>query len=388
MAAPWPDRLFEPGPKRILAIDGGGVRGALAIGLLARLEAVLRSRYGRPELRLSDYFDLIGGTSVGALIAAGLALGEDMATVQARFLDLGPRLFRRNRLPRIPLIQPRLDPARLAALIAETFGEATLGSAAWKTGFAAVAKRVDTGSSWVLTNSPRAKYWEGGHTPHAGGRATIANRDYRLERVVNASAAAPFFFDLAPIEIAEGVTGVFFDGAMTAHGNPALQLALAALVPAYGLGWEAGAERLQIVSIGTGAPRPRHPDWVRGRQAAVVKALEALVSVAYDTSELAVVVLQWLGHCPQPWIINREIGGLEGGPPAGFAPLWTFVRYDAPLERQWLADTLGRQIAPEAERRLQRMDDERQIPTLLEIGGAAGDKLVRGEHFGDAFAPS
>ena len=71
-------RCFEldKGPRRILAVDGGGVRGALAVGLITKLEATLRQKLGRPNLVLSDYFDLIGGTSTGAIIAAGLALGR------------------------------------------------------------------------------------------------------------------------------------------------------------------------------------------------------------------------------------------------------------------------------------------------------------------------
>src|SRR5262249_53785313 len=67
--------LFGPGPKRILAIDGGGVRGVVSLAFLERVELVLRERTGDPALRLCDYFDLIGGTSTGSIIATGLALG-------------------------------------------------------------------------------------------------------------------------------------------------------------------------------------------------------------------------------------------------------------------------------------------------------------------------
>jgi patatin-like phospholipase/acyl hydrolase len=67
--------IFGPGPKRTLAIDGGGVRGVIALTFLAQIEAILRTRTKNPELRLCDYFDLIGGTSTGAIIAVGLALG-------------------------------------------------------------------------------------------------------------------------------------------------------------------------------------------------------------------------------------------------------------------------------------------------------------------------
>lgn len=69
------EHLFNPGPKRLLALDGGGVRGMLSLSYLERIESILRSRSGDDlEFRLCDYFDLIGGTSIGAVIAAGLAL--------------------------------------------------------------------------------------------------------------------------------------------------------------------------------------------------------------------------------------------------------------------------------------------------------------------------
>src|ERR1700761_9145563 len=97
------------GPKRILAIDGGGMRGALAVGILAKLEATLREKLGRPNLVLSDYFDLIGGTSTGAIIAAGLALGRSADDLAELYRRLGPRVFHGGGF-RIPLIQPRFDP--------------------------------------------------------------------------------------------------------------------------------------------------------------------------------------------------------------------------------------------------------------------------------------
>jgi predicted acylesterase/phospholipase RssA len=70
------DHLFGPGPTRILALDGGGVRGALTLSYLERMETLLRERAGGgDDVRLCDYFDLIGGTSTGSIIATGLALG-------------------------------------------------------------------------------------------------------------------------------------------------------------------------------------------------------------------------------------------------------------------------------------------------------------------------
>ena len=60
------DHLFGPGPKRILSLDGGGVRGLVTLGMLRRVETILRERMPAEKqdaFRLCDYFDLIGGTS-------------------------------------------------------------------------------------------------------------------------------------------------------------------------------------------------------------------------------------------------------------------------------------------------------------------------------------
>jgi hypothetical protein len=380
------------GPKRILAIDGGGVRGALAVGLLAKLEAMLRVKLGRPDLVLADYFDLIGGTSTGAIIAAGLALGRDTAYLADLYDRLGPRVFRRG-VPRLPLFQARFDPKRLEAVIHEELGEVTLGSAAWRTGFAAVAKRVDTASTWIWTNCPGAMYWAGSpeeiaREPDPAKRRTNPNRDYPLARIVQASAAAPFYFDMVEIEVIKGERGIFFDGAMTPHGNPALQLAMTALVPAYGLGWSPGADKLMIVSIGTGEPRPIKPEWrKRPMLLSIWKAIHALTSMAYDTNQLTLALLQWLGTSPQPWRINREVGDLSGVNPAA-PPLWTFVRYDAPLEVEWLKAHLGESPPAADVKRLTSLDDDRQVPALYAIGLKAGDALIRPEHFADVFDPS
>ena len=62
--------LFGPGPKRILALDGGGIRGILTVQFLKRIEKLVRDRTGDNSAVLADYFDLIGGTSTGAIIAS------------------------------------------------------------------------------------------------------------------------------------------------------------------------------------------------------------------------------------------------------------------------------------------------------------------------------
>ncbi|MBK8501023.1 MAG: patatin-like phospholipase family protein [Saprospiraceae bacterium] len=86
---------FDPKlkPKRILALDGGGIRGALTLGYLKKIESLLREKEEDPDLLLCDYFDLICGTSTGSIIAAGLALGMDVDSLVNHYMDLGGKIF-------------------------------------------------------------------------------------------------------------------------------------------------------------------------------------------------------------------------------------------------------------------------------------------------------
>jgi len=87
-------RLHAPGPKRILALDGGGTRGITTIAFLEEIERQLAEATGRgSDFRLCEYFDLIGGTSVGAMIATMLAMGERAADIRPRFLAWAPEIF-------------------------------------------------------------------------------------------------------------------------------------------------------------------------------------------------------------------------------------------------------------------------------------------------------
>lgn len=388
-AAPWAERLDRAGPKRVLSLDGGGVRGALTIGILHEMEHHLRRKFDRPDLVLSDYFDLIGGTSTGAIIAAGLALGRTTEDIEALYRHMGPSIFRRV-LHRLPGFAARFNPLHLEKALVDQLGPGSMGDAPWVCGFCAVAKRVDTGSAWVISNSPRSKYWNGdpdetdlGVPDHQ--RGVTPNRDFPLAKVVQASAAAPFFFDLVKIEVERDKPGVFFDGAITPHGNPSLQLAMSALIPEYGFGWRAGEDELLIISVGTGAVRPRKPGWTTPPLLAIWKALQALMSVAYDNSQLAITLLQWLGATHDPVSINSEIGGVQNARPVGVKPFWSFQRYDAPLEPGWLSSVLGIACSKAEIDSLQKLDASDNIPKLFEIGRAAGKKLLKDEHFPAAF---
>src|SRR5262249_49081043 len=152
---------------------GGGVRGAISIGFLERLETLIEEIEGRPTL-LCDWFDLIGGTSTGAIIAAALALGYRAAEVRKFYQALGPRVFRRS-FWRVVGLMSKFDRRNLISELGNILGDRTLGSDDVRTGLAVVAKRLDTGSCWIIANNPRSKYW---NTP--SDHSFVGNRHFLL----------------------------------------------------------------------------------------------------------------------------------------------------------------------------------------------------------------
>ena len=75
-------KLARTGPRRLLALDSGGIRGLITIEVLAEIERAWEVVRGGDDSVLADNFDYIGGTSVGAYLAARLAPG--LSVEQAR----------------------------------------------------------------------------------------------------------------------------------------------------------------------------------------------------------------------------------------------------------------------------------------------------------------
>jgi patatin-like phospholipase/acyl hydrolase len=97
-AAAWKNlraRYEQDRPHRMLALDGGGIRGLLTLGILEKIEQMVAANSGG---RLCDFFDYIGGTSTGAIIAAGLARGMTTADVIDFYRSSGRQMFEQARL--------------------------------------------------------------------------------------------------------------------------------------------------------------------------------------------------------------------------------------------------------------------------------------------------
>jgi len=326
------DRHLEPGRvKRILSLDGGGVRGLVTLGILKRVETVLAKTH-RPEapeaFRLADYFDLVGGTSTGSIIATLVALGKTVDEIETAYKALAPRIF--TRTMRTGIQRPMYDRKDIEVQLHAQFGDLELQAPELRTGLAICTKRIDTGSPWVLFNHPGSKYWE-----------SDANKHYKLRDLVRASAAAPYFFDPHEFAISgEGgrvvERGIFVDGGVAGLNNPSVELLTVALQRDYPFWWESGADRLFMISVGTGWRRQRQKADEFLRHKNVWKAKIAMAGMIQDTQLLAIKTMQALAVPPGRdralnWSINDEVQRMESGPITP-APLLTFRRLDASLE--------------------------------------------------------
>src|SRR5438067_2320122 len=124
--------LFLPGTKRILSLDGGGVRDAITVAFLERIEEIQSRRFGYP-IRLGDWFDLVGGTSTGALIAGALALGYRTQDIRTFYIDRARAAFK-HPFWRIPVLQAKFDTFALRREIEYVIGDLKLESEQLVTG--------------------------------------------------------------------------------------------------------------------------------------------------------------------------------------------------------------------------------------------------------------
>jgi predicted acylesterase/phospholipase RssA len=380
--------------KRILALDGGGIRGVFTLEVLLKIEEVLREHYAKedPEKAknfvLRDHFDFLAGTSTGAIIAACLCWGMTVGRVMNLYLEHGPKMF--QPLPWYRPIKKYLVAKFAAAPISEMLkglfleadGEpATLASRCLRNGeknnlLMVVLRNHTNGTAWALTNNPDAVYNDPARSD--------CNTQIPLWRLVRASTAAPTFFP--PERIKLGNTEfIFVDGSITPYSNPAAIAALTAILPGYHINWPTGSMNIRVVSVGTLAFSSELPVgdprlWVGHFAKSVPSAL--LQSAAWQQDYLC----RSLGECIFGELLDAEVGYLADTLDAasnGRFPVWrprpaeswfSYVRYNRSFKRNEMREILGEN--PD----LARIDAVSAIPHLSNIGRLYAEENVKIEH--------
>ena len=205
----------------ILALDGGGARGIYPAQMLANIEKELQTRVG-------ECFDLIVGTSTGAIIGGAAAAGIPMAEIVRLFKEKAPRIFRKKRIGAF-FFRSKYSRLPLEQVVRECVPNITLGQ---------ISKPLMITSSDISTGGVhvfKSRYLEDLQAPY------VRDSQVLLSDAILSSCAAPTFFD--PVPVGELLLA---DGGLWAN-NPSI-IALTEAVSKFRM----PIEQVRILSIGTG----------------------------------------------------------------------------------------------------------------------------------------
>ena len=212
---------------RVLTLDGGGAKGFYTLGVLKEIEAMI----GCP---LHQKFDLVFGTSTGAIIASLIALGHSVDSILEMY---------RKHVPTV--MSQKTAPARSQALknlASEVFGDTTFSDV--KTGVGIVTAKWLTERPMIFKGSVAQAHGRVG-TFVPGFGVSIAD-------AVKASCSAYPFFERTIVRTSMGEDIELIDGGYCAN-NPTLY-AIADAVQAL----QSDRKDIRLVSVGVGVyPDPK-----------------------------------------------------------------------------------------------------------------------------------
>ena len=369
VTASFRDKLAPAATRKLLALDGGGIRGMISIEVLAQIEALLQQRLGRgDDFVLADYFDYVAGTSTGAIIATCVALGMRVDELRAFYVDSGPAMF--NRAPFLRQLHAKFEDEPLAAKLKEVVGaETTLGSERLRTLLMLVLRNATTDSPWPLSSNPAAKY--------CARERGDCNLDLPLWQLVRASTAAPTFFPPEVIDVG-AQRFIFVDGGLTMYNNPAFHLFLMATVEPYNLGWPTGRDKMLLVSIGTGTAADANKDLQPGQMNLLYNASSVPSALMFAALNEQDFLCRVFGDARAGDPLDSEVGTMIGKRGPTEEKLFTYVRYNAELTTRGLVALGLPDVVPEE---VQKLDSIGAIPELQRVGRAVGRHRVRAEHF-------
>lgn len=377
---PLENRYATKRPRKLLTLDGGGIRGVLTLQVLIRMEELLREQSGQGNnFRLCNFFDYIGGTSTGAIIAAGLARGMSARELSDFYMKAGPAMFDKSFI--LFRLRHLYETKPLAEELQKTFGKnTTLVPEDLKCLLLVVTRNVSTDSPWPISSNPYAKY---NQTDRADCNLRIP-----LWQLVRASTAAPVYF--AP-EVLQwdpndpSKAFVFEDGGLTPYNNPAFLLARMATVKHYNLDWDAGEDKLLVMSVGTGAAPKVDAEVYSSGKTAFTNLANFPAALMYGAQVDQDVNCRTMGRCVHGAEIDREVGDLvprddDGNViplSQGLGRRFLYARYNAELSGRWLSEHgLGDVDAAQ----VSQLDSVEHIKDLIRVGQKLAEE-VKIEHF-------
>lgn len=221
----------KDGLYRILSLDGGGAKGFYTLGVLKEIEGML-------NCPLYKRFDLVFGTSTGAIIASLIALGYEIDNIHEHYKELVPKVMK--------IEDVHCKSKALAQLAQQVFGDATFEDV--KTGIGVVTTKWDIERPMIFKGDVAQAHGRKG-TFKPGFGVSIAD-------AVQASCSAYPLFNRKVVETAAGDKIELIDGGYCAN-NPTLYAIGDAV---FAMEKEVGD--LRVVNVGVGVyPEPKPKSW-------------------------------------------------------------------------------------------------------------------------------
>lgn len=245
------EELRETEVLRVLTLDGGGAKGFYTLGVLKEIEAMV----GRP---LHEKFDLVFGTSTGAIIASLIALGYSVDSILELYRKHVPSVMSQKTAPTRSIALKRLA--------SEVYGDATFSDV--KTGIGIVTAKWMTERPMIFKSSVAQAHGRVG-TFVPGFGVSIAD-------AVKASCSAYPFFERTIVRTSMGEDIELIDGGYCAN-NPTLY-AIADAVQAL----RRERKDIRLVSVGVGA----YPDPKQGLKMWLARKFLVSVQLLQKTLEI------------------------------------------------------------------------------------------------------
>ncbi len=349
--------------KTMLAIDGGGIRGIIALQFLKKIESLAQKISKNEKLKLSQCFDYVAGTSTGGIIAASIAVGKSVDEIEEMYFQSAKEMFnRRSIFGKSPLLSLYKSEG-LENKLKDVFGSDTnLGSEKLETLLMLVMHNADTTSPWPISSNPSAKF---------NKEPLESNLNFKLWQLVRASAAAPLFFEPEVISIGSK-SYRFLDGGITPYNNPAFKLFQMSTLPEYKLNWKTGADKLLLVSIGTGLIHKNPSSLHMGSSAK--NAIHSLMSTSSAEQDL---LCRSFGKVLAGDEIDSEVGDRINQQPIGNQSLFSYIRYNANLDKKALKE----QGFTFDERISFQLDDLHSMSACKQVGQHYAELKIRQNHF-------
>ena len=230
--------------KRILSIDGGGIRGIIPGMVIAALEDKLKTLTNNPQAHISDYFDFFSGTSTGGILTSILLFPSEEQPTRPKYsarealdiyLEHGSNIFStsntRRFLSKFGLLSEIYNEAILEDILLKYFGDTKLSQLIKPC--IMTAYNIELRKNHLFRQQKALSHGD--------------SRDFYLRDVCRATSAAPRVFSVAEIFSLANTRYVLIDGGLFAH-NPSI-VALLEVLKTFNT---FDISDVHILSLGTG----------------------------------------------------------------------------------------------------------------------------------------